>query len=354
MFSGAEVNTVFDSLPVALVTTDSSGKIVGVNSTAQELFGYTNMDLAGRPMEILLPERFAVSHRKLYGAYVQDAKTRAMGQGRDLWARRKNGTEFPVEVGLTVLPTQPPLYLASVLDLTLRKQTEELLRERQDILEQDLQAAREELAEEIAEKTRLEERQRLGRELHDSLSQNLYGMGLGLRASLAKLAKGADPSDGLNYCINLTEASLVEMRALLFKLRPKSLENVPLEDVLSSHTQAVTARTNVPVEFVQHGTPKADLSFEQKYALFRISTEALHNCMKHAKATEVGISLTYGVQEIVVEVFDNGRGFDPGILSGGHGLSSMQERAQAAGGTVSIQSDGEGTRVKASVPWLRS
>ena len=353
MFSGAEVNTVFNSLPVALITTDSSGLIVGSNPAAQTLFGYEKLELDGQPIELLIPSRFAANHQKHYQGFVGHAISRPMGQGRDLWALRKDGTEFPVEVGLTVLPSKPPLYLASILDLTFRKQTEEFLRERQTILERDLEEARKTLEDEVAEKTRLEERQRLGRELHDSLSQNLYGIGLGLRASLAKMGKGGSPEDALQYCLNLTEASLVEMRALLFKLRPKSLENVPLEDVLSSHTQAVTARTKIPIEFVQQGKPKADVSFEQKYALFRISTEALHNCMKHARAKNVKVALHYGRHEIEVQVCDNGRGFDAETVRGGHGMATMKERAEAVGGTLSVVSDEEGTCVKASVPWVR-
>ncbi len=342
---------VFDSLPLALISTDADRRIVGANTCALNLFGYDLEELRGQQVEILIPERFSRNHPSHYRAFVNNASTRPMGEGRDLAAVRKDGTEFPVEIGLTVLTRDPPLYLSSILDIGYRKQAERLLRERQNVLEESLEVARRTLEEEVGERTRLEERQRLGRELHDSLSQNLYGIGLGLRASLVKLEKGENPSTALDYCLNLAEASLVEMRALLFKLRPKSLEGVPLEDVLMRHAQAVTARTKVPIEFSQRGTPKRELLFEQKYAIFRIVTEALHNSMKHAGAKSVELDLSYSRTGIVVAVTDDGCGIATRGQALGHGMATMQERAEAVGGVLLVDSGDWGTTVQVSLPW---
>lgn len=351
VYSGSEMRWILDSLPVALLTTDTKRRILSANSVALELFGYSAGELLGQEIETLIPERFAKHHPKLYEGFLANPATRSMGEGRDLWALRKDGTEFPVEVGLTTLPTVPARFLASVLDLSFRKENERLLEERQQLLESSLEEARRILEQEVSEKTRLEERQRLGRELHDSLSQNLYGIGLGIRTSLAKLRKDQNPTEALEYCLNLTESSLVEMRALLFRLRPKSLENVPLADVLSSHAQAVTARTKIPIEFEQRGTPKADVPFSQKYALYRIATEALHNSLKHAGAGSVKIVLTFAVNSITVEVSDDGRGFDLDQVVQGHGMATMTERAADSGGECCVEADPNGTTVRASVPW---
>jgi PAS domain S-box-containing protein len=343
---------VLDSLPVALVTTNIDRRIVNANRSALNLFGYAWEELEGQEIEILIPSRFSGRHPEMYQSFVESPSTRPIGAGRDLAAVKKDGAEFPVEVGITILPTVPVTFLASVIDLTFRKRTELLLRERQELLETSLQEARRTLEEEVAEKTRLEERQRLGRELHDSLSQNLYGIGLGLRTSLAKLSKESDPTEALEYCLTLTEASLVEMRALLFRLRPKSLENVPLSDVLSSHAQAVSSRTKVPITFEQRGTPKAGLGFSIKYALYRIATEALHNSMKHARASQVRVVLTHDFHTVSVEVHDNGRGFQLDTVSAGHGMATMKERAASVGGTLRIESGESGTLVAAEVPWV--
>lgn len=354
MLSPNEMETIFDSLPVALLTTDKNRVIVAANPAALELFGYEAEELLGQPVEVLIPERLAQVHPVHYQHFVDTPSNRKMGQGRDLAAKRKDGTEFPVEIGLTVLEVEPRRFLCSIIDISLRKQTEVLLRERQDMLESALEEARATLENEISDKARLEERQRLGRELHDSLSQNLYGIGLGLRTALAKQKKGLDLSDPLNYCLTLTESSLIEMRALLFRLRPKSLENVPLGDVLSSHAQAVTARTKVPIVFEELGTAKAELPFEQKYTLYRIVTEALHNSLKHSKASAVKVILVYDVAGVRVEVSDNGLGFDPEANPLGHGLNTMQERADAVQGTLAIKSCPEGTTVCAEVPWTQT
>lgn len=351
VFSEAQMEAIFASLPVALITTDDKREIVGANEAALKLFGYTLEELLGEPVETLMPESAARSHPKMYEGFVKRPATRPMGIGRELAGRKKDGTEFPVEVGLTLMPQNPPRYLAAVNDISLRKKTERLMRERQQFLEAKLDELTGTLEKQVEERTRLEERQRLGRELHDSLSQNLYGIGLGLRTAKAKIKKEQDPISALDYCLTLTEGSLVEMRALLFRLRPKTLENVPLADVLASHTQAVAARTKLNLEFQQIGTTRVEPPFEYKYALYRIVTEALHNCVKHANADEVVVRLRYSKTSITAEVIDNGCGFSPDEATGGHGLEAMRERAEAVGGVIDLRTGEEGTSVSANVPW---
>jgi PAS domain S-box-containing protein len=345
-----DLQAIIGSLPIALVTTNDRREILGANSAAGLLFGYEPSELVGRQIEVLIPERFARNHPSLYHNFVKSPTTREMGAGRDLSGLRKDGSEFPVEVGITVLDTVPPKYLASILDISFRKKTEKLLREQQQLLTSNLEKTQATLEQEISEKTRLEERQRLGRELHDSLSQNLYGIGLGLRTALAQVRKQGDPTEPINYCLSLTEASLVEMRALLFRLRPKSLENVPLADVLLSHTQAVSARTKLNIDFQVTGDPKQELNFDNKYALYRIVTEALHNCVKHAKANSVKIHLSCGPGQVKAVIEDDGQGFDTESTTAGHGLASMTERAQSVGGKLLIDSGPNGTSLQALVP----
>lgn len=349
MYSNQDVELVLDSLPIPLLTTDAEGLIRQANAAALELFQYQGEELIGQPVELLMPKRYAAGHSKLYQGFVSKSSTRPMGQGRDLMATKKDGTEFAVEVGLTVLPSEPVHYLASVLDISLRKQAEVAAQERQAYLKESLDEAKRTLEVELGERARLEERQRLGRELHDSLSQSLYGIGLGLRTAIAKLDRDINPGEALHYCLDLTESALVEMRALLFKLRPKSLENVPLGDVLNSHSQAVAARTKLAVEFSENGEPNEPLSFDQKYALYRIATEALHNCTKHSMAREVCISLQYEEGRVELKVQDNGSGFAENSPTG-HGLTTMRERAEAAGGGLEITSDDGGTLVSAWIP----
>lgn len=351
MFLAQDVERVVQALPVAIVMTDDERRIVLANKAALELFGYEKHSLLGKELEVLLPERFAAHHPKLYSEYLHKPATRAMGQGRDLAALKSSGQEFPVEVGLTVLDTKPRYYLASIVDITIRKEAEAMLKDRQSFLESMLDDTRKQLEEQVASSTRLEERQRLGRELHDTLSQNLYGIGLGLRTAMARTERGADPKEALKYCLGLTESALVEMRALLFKLRPKSLEDVPLADVLKSHAQAVATRTNFEISFEHKKLSSEELDYDRKYALYRIATEALHNCTKHAlDATQVTIVLTSEPNQVTVSVEDDGPGLSE-ELSSGHGLKTMRERAEAASGLFELGAGSRGgVRVVATIP----
>lgn len=351
VFLAGDVERVIDALPVAIVMTDNERRIVSANRSALDLFGYCSEDLLGKELEILLPKRFAGRHPEMYQNFLQNPSTRVMGQGRDLAALKSDGMEFPVEVGLTVLATEPRFYLASIVDLTLRKEAEALLKDRQSTLESALEDTRKLLEEQVASSTRLEERQRLGRELHDTLSQSLYGIGLGLKTAMTKADKGTDPREALDYCLGLTESALVEMRALLFKLRPKSLEDVPLADVLERHAQAVSARTKLNIGFSHQRLASGELDYDRKYALYRIATEALHNCTKHAlEATEVTIRLLSQADHVQLEVRDNGPGFATEAISCGHGLKTMRERAESVRGALTIESNADGTVVTARIP----
>jgi signal transduction histidine kinase len=202
----------------------------------------------------------------------------------------------------------------------------------------------------------LEERQRLARELHDSVSQVLYGVGLGARTAQALLDRAAIPpelksnlAEPLAYVLSLAEAGLAEMRALIFELRPDSLEKEGLVVALTRQADAhrVRHKLDVHAEFC----PEPVLPFEAKEALYRIAQEALNNVAKHAQASRVEIRLTDDGKRVCLEVQDNGVGFDPQRDYPGHlGLRSMQERAAKLGGMLDIESAlGTGTRIRISI-----
>ncbi len=202
----------------------------------------------------------------------------------------------------------------------------------------------------------LQERQRLARELHDSVSQALYGIALGARTSRTLLDRDIPPeklksslNQPLDYVLSLAEAGLAEMRALIFELRPESLENEGLVAALAKQAAWVRARHNIPVEAQFCDEPK--MSFECKEALYRIAQEALNNTVKHAKATRVDLRLVCGEDGVALEIQDNGQGFDPSGSFPGHlGLRSMRERIERLGGALTIESaPGQGTRVRAEV-----
>ncbi len=201
------------------------------------------------------------------------------------------------------------------------------------------------------DKVALEERQRLARDLHDSVSQAVYGIALGARSAKELLAKDpAQVQEPLEYVLRLSEAALAEMRALIFELRPEALEREGLAGALKHHTEVLRARYGIEVEESLTGEPVT--SWDSKQALYRIAQEALHNAGRHARATQVRIVLSQVDSEVRLEVHDNGVGFDSGSAFPGHfGLNTMRERATDLGGRLDIESrPGAGTVVRAIIP----
>lgn len=202
----------------------------------------------------------------------------------------------------------------------------------------------------------LEERQRLARSLHDAVNQSLFSAGL-IAEVLPRLWERdqALARRSLEDLRILTRGALAEMRALLAELRPSTLTDSKLGDLLHLLGNAFTGRTNIPVIVMIKG--EASLPAETQVALYRICQEALNNVAKHAKATKVEIDLRHAeVSEPISElrIRDNGRGFDPGGLppSGHYGLGMMRERAEAAGVTLSITSmPGKGSEI--TVQWKK-
>lgn len=117
-----------EASPNGMVMTDREGFIVLVNSATEKLFGYSRQELIGQPVEILVPKRFNHQHPEYRENYIGESKTRPMGHGMDLYGLRKDGTEFPVEVGLNPVETDHGLFvLAAIVDITDRKHAEEMI-----------------------------------------------------------------------------------------------------------------------------------------------------------------------------------------------------------------------------------
>jgi two-component system NarL family sensor kinase len=214
-----------------------------------------------------------------------------------------------------------------------------------------------------------EERNRLARELHDSVTQLLFSMTL-IAQSLGAAWK-RDASEGerrVERLLELSQTALAEMRALLSELRPPSdTEAAPvaraadairrhgLVGALRRHARVLTA-DGLRVAFSARGY--AGVSSEQEYELFRIAQEALHNVAKHASAETVELSLTSGAHGTLLRVRDDGTGFDGGVPDAhsgrpwpGLGLRSMRERAESLGAQFRVQSSpGGGTTIEVSVP----
>ena len=208
------------------------------------------------------------------------------------------------------------------------------------------------LYEQAQELAALQERQRLARELHDSVSQALYGISLWAH-TVREALESSEPEQAeaaIEDVLTLAEAGLAEMHALIFELRPESLETEGLVAALTKQVEALRARYKLTVEAELVDEP--DLSLEKKEALYRIAQEALHNIVKHARASNVVLRLARQERGVFLEVCDNGKGFDPtGPFPGHLGVRSMRERVTKIDGTLTIESAaGQGTCIRVRVP----
>jgi nitrate/nitrite-specific signal transduction histidine kinase len=194
----------------------------------------------------------------------------------------------------------------------------------------------------------VEERQRLARELHDSVTQSLYGAVLYAKAAAGQLTLGQldKVAEQLAVLQDTTQEALAEMRLLIYELRPPVLEKVGLVAALQARLQAVEGRAGLKTEFKVDGVDHLPHATEE--GLYRIAQEALNNALKHARARRIGVFLRQSGDALALEIADDGVGFEPiqASAQGGMGLSAMGERIAQLGGHLKVESNpGQGTRV---------
>lgn len=203
------------------------------------------------------------------------------------------------------------------------------------------------LRERAALNATISERNRLARDLHDAVSQTLFSASL-IADVLPKLwEKKPDVArQKLDELRLLTRGALSEMRTLLLELRPSSLVEMDLADLIRHLTNAFTGRTRIPTTVNIEGI--VDPSFKVKEVIYRVVQESLNNINKHAQASDVIIHLSRSENEIRLAVRDNGRGFNPQDVSlESLGLGIMHERAAKIGASLTIKSTiGEGTHIE--------
>jgi signal transduction histidine kinase len=201
----------------------------------------------------------------------------------------------------------------------------------------------------------LEERQRIARDLHDSVTQTLFSLTLAAEAARTTAATNVQAADAMLQTVqDLASGALAEMRALIFELRPGALREAGLAAAIERFVGAFRSRTGIEVGMELDSRRLPDAVEE---ALYRIASEALANVGKHACASRVRITVCHVGSNVELRVRDNGVGFDPcRPVAGDHmGQRTMQERAAALGGSCVVQSQpGNGTEVVVKVPLVQS
>jgi signal transduction histidine kinase len=199
-----------------------------------------------------------------------------------------------------------------------------------------------------------QERQRLARELHDTVTQSLYSIGMAAQTSL-KLLRQADPDqkalNAIEHILTLSQTTLSEMRERLYDLHPTALADRGLIEALTQHCDMLRTQYLLPIAF--KADPEPLLSMIQQETLYYIAREALWNVIKYAGAMRVEITLAVEDNQIILCVVDDGTGFDPSVYIREEtiGLRNMRQRAELLGGTFDLESKpGHGTRVMVRIP----
>lgn len=198
------------------------------------------------------------------------------------------------------------------------------------------------------------ERQRLARELHDSVTQSLYSVIL-LSSGWQNMAKQGvleDPASAFAQIGEVALDAIREMRLLIHQLRPPILDEIGLVRALQQRLDFVELRTDIEPQLETSGDVDK-LPSELEEQLFLIAQEALNNTLRHARAESVVVALKLDENQITLTVSDDGRGFDPTESKGGMGLRTMRERARSIRGTIDIVSRPacDGTIVRITVPF---
>jgi PAS domain S-box-containing protein len=209
------------------------------------------------------------------------------------------------------------------------------------------------LREQVGQAAAMEERSRLARELHDSVTQSLYSVTMYTEAAARLLTAGqeATAAEYLRDARDTAQEALREMRLMIYQLRPPLLEKGGLAVTLQVRLDAVERRGGVHAELIVEGQDRLPPTIQAE--LHQIAQEALNNALKHAHAREVRVRLGFGETATSLEVQDDGVGFELAAAQagGGLGLPGMKERVQKIGGRLTIErAPGQGTRISVEVP----
>ena len=341
---------LLESAATGILAVDAEGRIVLCNRMAEELFGYDRNELLGRSVEVLVPVGLRKQHLQQRNSYFAEPAVRPMGSGLSVIGRRKDGTEFPADIGLSLIESQSgPLAIAFVAEITSRIRAELRLRAQSNVYDRPGRRAIETLRTLTAALLRTEEQERanIATELHDDLNQRLA-------LAIIKLDTVAEESPELSHRLGQISTELGslldQVQRFVYRLHPATLAQLGLHTALKTLVQDYERVLMAPVRLLVRNVPELDPQIG--ICLYRIAQEALQNVAKHAGRSRIRISLACNNSNLLtLTIRDYGAGFLPAKVTKGLGIISMEHRARLIGGTFSISSViGKGTIVKILIP----
>lgn len=310
----------------AIISIDAQGTIETFNPAAEKVFGYTQSEAVGQNVCLLMPEPDRSRHDGYLARYRETREQRIVGNPREVTARRKDGTLFPIDLVVSEIRNGDK-FTAVIRDLTARRELDRRIATAQ-----------------------VEERQKIARDLHDDLGGELTGIGL-LVGSLQNQLRQADSplTERAASVLDRVETAHERLREIARGLQ--AVEAVPegLESALRALADRCTTQDVACRLLPGPSVPLPDVAIAHQ--LFYIAQEAVNNALRHARASEITIALSATPHGARVEVSDNGIGITRGGSTQGLGLSTMQQRARELGGSLHVEPrDGGGTTVTCTIP----
>jgi PAS domain S-box-containing protein len=317
------LRSAVDAAPDGIIVVDEAGTMLFVNPMTERLFEYDRNQLIGTSVDLLVPDALRKHHATRRAAYVELPLTRPMGVGLELRGRRRSGTEFPVEISLSAMRSgDHVLVIAIVRDITERH------------------VADEELARARADLARVDDRERIARDLHDTVIQRLFAVGLSLQGAVSR-AIGDPAIERMRQAIDDIDDTIRDIRSAIFALHTRRPGSASLrDDVLAIAEEAARPLGFAPAIAFDGPVDSAASDAMQEH-LSATLREALSNVAKHANATRATVDVTIEATDLVLRVVDNGVGIGE-TAGSGDGLANMRERAEALGGRCDVKSRSAG------------
>ena len=325
MRSEGKFRHLLESAPDAMVLVDASGNISLVNSQTERQFGYSRDELVGQPVEMLIPDRFSASHSKHRTNYFQNPSVRPMGAALELFGKRKDGSEFPVEVSLSPLKSEDGiLAMSAIRDVTQRKVAEQRLRES------------------------LEEKEVLIKEVHHRVKNNLQVI-----SSILKIQARTVEDEHAREIFSDTEARVRSMALVHERLyRSDDLTKITFEEYLSGLVEDLIQSLGIDARKIAI-TVTSDplmLDLDRAINIGLIVSELVSNACKYAFPEEqrgtIAISLErQGEHDMQLTVTDSGVGFNDDQMSestGSLGLKIVRGLARELDGTLTCSGEAGG------------
>jgi PAS domain S-box-containing protein len=342
-----KLEVLFESAPNGVLVTDNEEKIYLLNAQMERMFGYSRAELIGLSVDVLVPERFRNVHSAFRKTFAAAPQTRPMGAGRDLFGRRKDGTEFPVEIGLNPIKIKSRTkgaIMITVVDISVRKLAEAKLAaataERDDLRRRIMRAQE-------------QERLRLAHDLHDQTGQSLAAAMLELKGVESLVNERG--RDRLRLLRGQMEEMGKTLHRVAWELRPASIDELGLASAIANYISDWSTQSGITADFHCTDLELDALSDEVRTTIYRVVQEALTNIAKHAeKSSTVSVVVERVGASLRLMIEDDGCGFQnisTGERNGGLGLLGMRERLSLIGGALEIEtSSGTGTTIFARIP----